>query len=77
MDGTQCSHPDWRHAAGYVMSPPLNPDPTTKEKLMKAICAGDIQIVSSVMYDIVAHWLVSAYNRDIYRTTVLFERIKS
>ncbi|CAM9141072.1 unnamed protein product, partial [Ectocarpus fasciculatus] len=47
VDGTQCSHPDWRHAAGYVMSPPLNPDPTTKEKLMKAICAGDIQIVSS------------------------------
>jgi dihydropyrimidinase len=29
-DGREMYDPDWRHAAGYVMSPPLREDPDTK-----------------------------------------------
>jgi dihydropyrimidinase len=37
VDGTHCWHPDWRHAAGFVMGPPLRPDPTTKTFLMTMV----------------------------------------
>ena len=33
-DGSHYKHPCWRHAAGYVMSPPLRDDPTTREALV-------------------------------------------
>ena len=33
-DGTNYWHKCWRHAAGYVMGPPLRPDPTTPRYLM-------------------------------------------
>jgi dihydropyrimidinase len=36
-DGRQMFDPDWRHAAGHVMSPPLRDDPTTKDELMRAL----------------------------------------
>ena len=35
LDGSHYWNKDWQHAAGYVMSPPLNPDPRNKEYLMK------------------------------------------
>lgn len=34
-DGSNHSHPNWRHAAGHVMSPPLRDDPTTPDTLME------------------------------------------
>lgn len=37
VDGSHCWHHDWRHAAAYVMGPPLRPDPSTKEHLMKLL----------------------------------------
>ena len=33
-DGTNYWHKCWRHAAGYVMGPPLRPDPSTPRYLM-------------------------------------------
>ena len=46
-DGTNCWHDDWRHAAGYVMGPPLRPDPTTKEYLMNHLACGVLQVVGT------------------------------
>lgn len=44
LDGSHyCSH-DWRHAAGHVLSPPLKPDPSTPEYLMKCLANGDLQL---------------------------------
>jgi dihydropyrimidinase len=34
-DGSNHRHACWRHAAGYVMSPPLRDDPTTPDALME------------------------------------------
>jgi len=47
VDGTHCFHEDWRHAAAYVMGPPLRPDPTTKDYLMALLAAGDLQCVGT------------------------------
>lgn len=47
VDGSHCWHHDWRHAAAYVMGPPLRPDPTTKEYLMKLLATGDLQTVGT------------------------------
>lgn len=47
VDGTHCWHHDWRHAAAYVMSPPLRPDPTTKTYLMQLLASGDLQAVGT------------------------------
>lgn len=33
-DGTNYWHKCWRHAAGFVMGPPLRPDTTTPRYLM-------------------------------------------
>jgi len=43
VDGSHCWHHDWRHAAGYVMSPPLRNDASTPEHLMKLLVTGDLQ----------------------------------
>lgn len=46
-DGHHCFHEDWRHAAAYIMSPPLRNDPTVKEYLMKLLATGDLQTVGT------------------------------
>lgn len=47
VDGSHCWHHDWRHAAAYVMGPPLRRDPTTKVHLMKLLGSGDLQAVGT------------------------------
>jgi len=47
VDGTHCWHQDWRHAAAYVMGPPLRPDPSVKIHLMKLLASGDLQTVGT------------------------------
>lgn len=46
-DGSQMWHRCWRHAAAHVMGPPLRPDPTTKEYLMKLLASGDLSCVGT------------------------------
>lgn len=46
-DGRELYNPDWRHAAGYVMSPPLRDDPNTKNELFKALVDGRLDIVAT------------------------------
>nr|CAB3239903.1 dihydropyrimidinase [Phallusia mammillata] len=42
-DGTNYWHKCWRHAAGHVMGPPLRPDPTTPEYLMRLLAGGQLE----------------------------------
>jgi dihydropyrimidinase len=46
-DGRQMFDPDWRHAAGHVMSPPLRDDPTTKDELMRALKYNELDCVGT------------------------------
>jgi len=41
-DGTHYYHRCWRHAAGYVLSPPLREDITTPDYLMQLLANGDL-----------------------------------
>ena len=41
-DGTHYYHRCWRHAAAYVLSPPLREDTSTPEYLMKLLAQGDL-----------------------------------
>jgi dihydropyrimidinase len=47
VDGTHMWHKCWRHAAAYVMGPPLRPDPTVKEYLMKLLSTGELSCVGT------------------------------
>jgi dihydropyrimidinase len=47
VDGRECWNKDWRHAAAYVMSPPLREDPTTKDYLMQALKDGSMDCVGT------------------------------
>jgi dihydropyrimidinase len=47
VDGSHMYHKCWRHAAGYVMGPPLRPDPSTKEYLMKLLSTGELSCVGT------------------------------
>lgn len=47
IDGRQLWNKNWDIAASHVMSPPINPDPTVKEYLMKNIHIGNIHTVGS------------------------------
>jgi len=46
-DGSHMWNKDWRHAAAYVMGPPLRPDPTTKDYLMDMLASGDLYCVGT------------------------------
>eukprot|EP00163_Fabomonas_tropica_P015792 TRINITY_DN28625_c0_g1_i1.p1 TRINITY_DN28625_c0_g1~~TRINITY_DN28625_c0_g1_i1.p1 ORF type:complete len:504 (-),score=181.78 TRINITY_DN28625_c0_g1_i1:134-1615(-) len=46
-DGTHMWNPNWRHAAAYVMGPPLRPDPTVRDYLMNLLATGDLQTVGT------------------------------
>ncbi len=41
-DGTHYYHRCWRHAAGYVLSPPLREDTSTPHYLMQLLASGDL-----------------------------------
>ncbi|CAL8070087.1 unnamed protein product [Calicophoron daubneyi] len=43
VDGRHYTNESWHHAAGYVMSPPLRPDPHNSEELMRFLGAGDLE----------------------------------
>ncbi|EGC32199.1 dihydropyrimidinase [Dictyostelium purpureum] len=47
VDGTHMWNHDWRHAAAYVMGPPIRPDPRTKEVLMDYLANGDLDCVGT------------------------------
>ncbi|EDV28692.1 uncharacterized protein TRIADDRAFT_63495 [Trichoplax adhaerens] len=42
-DGTNYWNKDWRHAAGFVMGPPIRPDSSTPDYLMNLLACGDLQ----------------------------------
>ncbi|CAI8013234.1 Dihydropyrimidinase [Geodia barretti] len=46
-DGTNYWHKCWRHAAGYVMGPPLRPDPSTPRYLMTLLANGDLDLTGT------------------------------
>ncbi|XP_017141290.1 dihydropyrimidinase isoform X1 [Drosophila miranda] len=46
-DATCCFHMGFEHEAAHVLSPPLRPDPTTQEFLMKLLANDDLQLTGS------------------------------
>ncbi|XP_003736787.1 dihydropyrimidinase isoform X1 [Drosophila persimilis] len=46
-DATCCFHMGFEHEAAHVLSPPLRPDPTTREFLMKLLANDDLQLTGS------------------------------
>ncbi|KAG5857093.1 hypothetical protein ANANG_G00014910 [Anguilla anguilla] len=46
-DGTHYWHHDWAHAAGFVMGPPLRPDPSTPGYLMDLLANDDLSVTGT------------------------------
>jgi dihydropyrimidinase len=47
VDGSKMWQSCWCDAAAYVMSPPLRPDPTVKETLMRMLASGELATVGT------------------------------
>jgi len=47
VDGSKAFDKDWRKAAGYVMSPPIRSDPTTKDYLLQLLANGELSCVGT------------------------------
>jgi dihydropyrimidinase len=47
VDGREMWNKDWRHAAGYVMSPPIREDPSTPAFLVDALKSGDLDLIGT------------------------------
>ncbi|XP_061086700.1 dihydropyrimidinase isoform X1 [Conger conger] len=47
IDGTHYWHHDWAHAAGFVMGPPLRPDPSTPGYLMDLLANDDLSVTGT------------------------------
>ena len=48
-DGTHYYHKCWRHAAAYVLSPPLREDITTPDYLMTLLANGDLDCTGKIV----------------------------
>jgi len=46
-DGSHYYDKCWRHAAGFVMAPPLRADPSTRDALMQLLASGELQTTGS------------------------------
>jgi dihydropyrimidinase len=47
VDGSNYFDPSWKHAAGFVVSPPLRNDASLPQHLMNHLSSGDLEYVSS------------------------------
>eukprot|EP00118_Oscarella_pearsei_P002890 m.12084 g.12084 ORF g.12084 m.12084 type:complete len:498 (+) comp23794_c0_seq4:30-1523(+) len=47
VDGTHYWHKCWRHAAAFVMGPPLREDPSTPKYLMDLLANGDLHLTGT------------------------------
>jgi hypothetical protein len=58
-DGTHYYHRCWRHAAAYVLSPPLREDKTTPDYLMQLLANGDLDCTGKVILNQLIHMLMN------------------
>ena len=64
-DGTHYYHKCWRHAAAYVLSPPLREDITTPDYLMTLLANGDLDCTGKIV-------TFSCYENLTFRNFVIF-----